>query len=131
MFLSTLDTEQKQAFLGLAHKFIAADGQLAPQEKVMLGAMKAEMGLPVDAEVPVTDLSKLLQPFNSKAAKATALLEIIGLGYSDNEFHSEESAFVKHMAEGFKVSEDEILQMESWVVRQIMLTREVTHFFQQ
>lgn len=130
MFLSNLNTEQKQAFLGLAHQFIEADGRLASQEKLMLVAMKAEMDLPADTEVPVAGLSKLLQPFSSKSAKATALLEIIGLGYSDNEFHSEESIFVKNMAESFKVSKNEILQMENWVIRQIMLTREITQFFQ-
>lgn len=131
MFLSTLNIEQQQAFLGLAHLFVGADGRLAPQEKAMLDVMKAEMSLPEDTEVPTDDLPNLLKPFDSKPAKVAALLEIIGLGYSDNDFHPQESVLVKSMAEGFNVPEDEILQMENWVLRQIMLAREATQFFEE
>lgn len=95
MFLSTLNIEQQQAFLGLARLFVEADGQLASQEKAMLEVMKAEMGLSEDIEVPTDNLPNLLKPFDSKPAKAAALLEIIGLGYSDNDFHPQESILVK------------------------------------
>ena len=131
MFLSTLNIEQQQAFLGLARLFVEADGQLASQEKAMLEVMKAEMGLSEDIEFPTDNLPNLLKPFDSKPAKAAALLEIIGLGYSDNDFHPQESILVKSMAEDFNVSEDEILHMENWVLRQIMLVREATQFFEE
>ena len=130
MFLCNLNSEQKQAFLGLAHQFISADGQLMAQEQTMLNAMKAEMGLTADVEAPASDLSELLKPFDSKQARATALLALIGLGYSDNDFHSNESEMIARMADTFQVSKEEILQMESWVVRQIMLVREATQFLQ-
>lgn len=129
MFLCNLNSEQKQAFLGLAHHFISVDGQLAVQEQAMLSAMKTEMGLAESIEVPKSEFSELLTQFDSRQAKITALLEIIGLGYSDNDFHSKESEIVEQMAKKFEVSIDEILQMESWVIRQIMLMREATQFF--
>lgn len=130
MFLSNLNLEQKQAFLGLAHQFISADGQLAPQEEAMLGAMKTEMGLS-EHEKPISaELHNLLKPFDSKYARASVLLEIVGLGYSDNNFHPEESQIVQTIAQNFEISKEEVRQMENWVIRQIMLAKEATQFFE-
>lgn len=108
MFLSTLNSEQKQAFLSLAHQFISADGQLASQEQAMLRAMKLEMELPEDVEFSDSNFSNLAQVFDSKKSRVSVLLEIIGLGYSDNDFHPEEDQIVKKLAEELSFSEDDV-----------------------
>ena len=41
----------------------------------------------------------------------------------------DESAFVRKMAQGFGISEEEVGRMESWVERQLQLAREAESFW--
>ena len=63
-------------------------------------------------------------PFDSRPTRAAALLEIIGIGHADNEFHPEESGFVRKMASSFGLSDGDVQAMESWVERQLALAQE-------
>lgn len=129
MFLYSLSQEQKKSFLGLAHRFITTDNCLAPQEEDLLKIMTTEMGLSTDTEIPTLELPQLLTAFDTRQAKIAILLELVGLGYSDNDFHPEENGFVRQVADTFGILEDEIKAMENWVLRQMMLVQEAAGFF--
>ena len=124
MFLHILNETQQRAFLALAKRFIEADSRLSDEEHNLLELAYAETGLGFEEELPEGEVETLLQAFDSRPARAAALLEIIGIGHADNEFHPEESGFVRKMASSLGVSDEEVKAMESWVERQLALALE-------
>jgi uncharacterized tellurite resistance protein B-like protein len=131
MFLHLLDDEQQKALLALAREFIEADEKLSDEEHNLLELMYAESGLDFDTELPQAAMEELLPVFDTKQARAAALLEMIGVGHADDEFHPEESEFVRRMAAGLGISEQEVGEMEDWVMRQLALAQEVERFWRQ
>jgi hypothetical protein len=129
MFLHLLNETQQTAFLAIAKQFIEVDRHLSDEEQNLLELMYAETGLDFDTELPEGDVESLLPVFDTRQARSAALLEIIGVGHADQNFHGDESAFVRRMAQGFGVSEDEVRRMESWVERQLQLAREAESFW--
>lgn len=124
MFLATLSDEQKPAFLALADSVIRADRRLAPQEDAMLGAMRAEMGLPAGAPVPALDVTDAAAAFDTHRVRVAVMLELVGLSLSDGEMAPEEAALLTEIREALGVSESRFLAQCDWVLRQTALVRE-------
>jgi uncharacterized tellurite resistance protein B-like protein len=131
MFLHILNDTQQTAFLALARQFIAADQRLSAEEQNLLELAYAETGQDFDVELPTGDLDSLLQPFDSAQSKAAVLLELIGMGHADNEFHADESRLLREVAEGLGVPEAKVRAMEAWVERQLALAQEVEGFWSE
>lgn len=131
MFLYNLTEEQKKAFLGVAHQFILADKKCSFEEGKMIEMMKIEMQLPPNMQPPQKNLEELLEQFGSRQSKISILLEIIGLGYADQDFNSDENDFIKKVSTIFGITEEERLSMENWVGRQLMLMQEAKAFFDE
>jgi uncharacterized tellurite resistance protein B-like protein len=129
MFLHLLDEDQQKAFLAVARQFVEADRNLSEGEQNLLELMVAEMGLDFDMELPSGDLDTLLQAFDSRQVRAAVLLELIGVGHADEEFHAEESKLLQEIAGKLDVSEAELREMEIWVNRQLALAQEVEKFW--
>ena len=129
MFLHILNDTQQKAFLALAKQFIESDSKLSDEEHNLLELMYAETGQDFDMEPPTGDVETLLQAFDTRQARAAVLLELIGVGHADNEFHAEENAFVRKVAQSFGTPEQEVREMESWVTRQMALAQEVEKFW--
>ena len=129
MFLHVLNENQQKAFLALAKQFIEADQKLADEERNLLELMYAETGLDFDADLPGGAPEELFPAFDSRQARAAVLLELIGVGHADEEFHADESQFIHRAADAFGVSRDEVRRMESWVTRQLALAQEVERFW--
>jgi uncharacterized tellurite resistance protein B-like protein len=129
MFLHILNDTQQKAFLALAKQFIEADQHLAEEERNLLELMYAETGQDMDEELPSGGIDALLPAFDSRQARAAVLLELIGVGHADQSFHADESAFIRKVAAGLGVGEDEVRRMESWVERQLALAQEAERFW--
>src|SRR5437868_2736344 len=129
MFLHLFNDAQQKAFLALARQFIDSDRKLAEGEKNLLELMYAEMGQDFNAELPQGDLASLSQAFDSRQARAAALLELIGVGHADDDFSPEENAFVRQVAQRLGISEGEVDEMDRWVERQLALAQEVEGFW--
>ncbi len=129
MFLHLLNEPQQKALLALTKQFIETDRNLADAEQNLLELMYAESGLDFGEELPGDSLETLAAAFDTKQARAAALLEILGVGHADEEFSPEESAFVSNLAEHLGLTEDQVRAMESWVSRQIALAREAESFW--
>ena len=125
MFLENLTDGEKSAFLGLAKTLIHVDGTLHAREKQVLGSLTAIAGEPV-AEGTVEELATV---FRTRRAKVSALLEIMGIGLIDGEYQSAERAIVAEVAKAMGVSENELVEMEKWVTRQIILLDEAAQFW--
>jgi len=129
MFLHILNDRQQKAFLALARQFIEADQNLSAGEQNLLELMYAETGLPFETELPTGNLESLLQEFDSRQARSAVLLELIGVGHADDDFHPEESQFIGKAAAAFGVPDERVAQMESWVQRQLQLALEAEQFW--
>ncbi|MFN3649862.1 MAG: TerB family tellurite resistance protein [Armatimonadota bacterium] len=129
MFLHILNDQQQKAFLAVATQFIEADTHLADAEQNLLELMYAETGLPFETELPSGSVGDLLEPFDTKQARAAVLLELIGVGHADDDFHPEESRFVHDVAERLGFSDADVHAMEGWIQRQLQLAKDVEQFW--
>jgi len=131
MFLNRLTIEQKKAFLALALKIIAADGQLDNRERQAIEAMRYEMGLWTDTDLPVGSVETIANAFNSQESRAVALIESIAIAYSDQEMAEEEKQIIRELAIIFDFSEERATELESWVLRYIDLQKEAEKLISQ
>jgi uncharacterized tellurite resistance protein B-like protein len=129
MFLNHLSLNEKKAFLSLAKEFILVDGELSPEEEDLVKIMKAEMGIEEGFPEGEKSRQELFKMFVNKRSRIAALIEMQGLGYANMEYHIQEKAFVKEMAETFGISEEELDRIDEWVVRQVALLYEANEFW--
>ena len=129
MFIKNLDGAQIGAFIGLARQVIRADGVLAPEEVGLLETIAQTAGF--SGEPPAGTVAQLASAFTTRRAKASALLELMGLGFADGEYHPAEKDLIREIAQAFGFSDDELASMEGWVTRQVMLLEEAAGFWEE
>ena len=122
MYLNLLDDDEKRAFAELAEKMIEADGLVIGREASTLAALKAEMGMG-DAGGGERTPQDLAGEFKSRRSKVAALLELIGLGYSDTAFSVSEESLVNTVANQMAISPDDLQDIEDWVKEHFSLIR--------
>ena len=122
MYLNLLDDDEKRAFAELAEKMIEADGLVIGREAAALAALKAEMGMS-EAEGSGRSADDLAGVFKSRRSKVAALLELIGLGYSDTSFSVSEESLVNTVANQMAISPDDLHEIEDWVKDHFSLIR--------
>ena len=125
MFLENMSGGEKSAFLGLAQELVRADGVLSSKEEELLASLTAMAGLQA-AEGTLEDLAGT---FQTRKAKVSALLELLGLALVDGEYRTATRAVVAGIAKAFCFGEDELRGMEAWVDRQIALIEEAAAFW--
>jgi uncharacterized tellurite resistance protein B-like protein len=114
MFLGFLNDDEKRAFIALAEHMIEADGIVVGSEREALAALRFELGLP-PGEEDKRDLSELAEVFGSHRSKIAALLELIGLGYSDSRFNLDEKSMVALVAHEMAIDATDLARIEAWV----------------
>ena len=122
VYLNLLDDDEKRAFAELAEKMIEADGLVIGREASALAALKAEMGV-TEAGGKGGTVEELAGVFKSRRSKVAALLELIGLGYSDTAFSVSEESLVNTVANQMAVAPDDLHQIEDWVRDHFSLIR--------
>jgi hypothetical protein len=131
MFLNHLSPTEKKAFLTLAKEFILVDGVLSPEESDFVTIMKAEMSIEDGYPEGEKSRKELFEVFTSKKSQIAAVIEMQGLGYANMEYHIQEKAFIKEMADSFGLSERELDRIDDWVVRQVALLYEANEFWDE
>ena len=122
MFLNLLDNDEKLAFVELAERMIEADGLVIGREEASLAALKAEMGTPSEA-IGGRTIEELAGVFKGWRSKVVALLELIGLGYTDTSFSIGEQSLVDQVAQTMGLGEKERASIEEWVQEHVSLIR--------
>jgi hypothetical protein len=122
VYLNLLDNDEKIAFAELAEKMVEADGIVIGREAAALASLKAEMGIS-GSEGGGRTVDELAGVFKSRRSKVAALLELIGLGYSDISFHVSEESLVNSVANQMAITPDELQEMEDWVKEHVNLVR--------
>ncbi len=124
MWLSSLQSEQRKALLGLAHNVIVSDGLLDPNEEGMLDQFKREMELHPSVESEYLELDGIERVFDTRKARVIALLNLLRLSYADGAFEVEEECLLKEISRTFEVTDDEFLLLDNWVRRLLALEEE-------
>ena len=130
MFLNNLSESEKKAFLTLAKEFILVDGVLSPEEEDFIKIMKAEMSIEEGYPDGEKTRKELFDIFSTKKSQIAAVIEMQGLGYANMEYHIQEKAFIKEMADHFNITEAELDGIDDWVVRQVALLYEANEFWE-
>ncbi len=115
MFLNLLNDDQKAAFAALAEMMIESDGIVVGREAATLGALKGEMGMtdgPDSSSARVADLAAV---FADRRSKIVAVLELVGLGYSDTSFSGTERSLVSEVAREMDIGAEDLARIEAWV----------------
>src|SRR5688500_5907314 len=131
MFLHHLSDNEKKAFLTLAKEFILVDGELQQEEENLMRIMKAEMNIEEGYPEGQIRRDELFKMFSTRRSQMTAVIEMQGLGYANMEYHVQEKAFVSEMAEAFGINEEELAEIDDWVVRQVALLYEANEFWKE
>ncbi len=125
MFLNLLNEEEKKHYLAIAMRIVNADGKFSFEERQMIDAMRLEMGLVNETELPVGSIEMLAEPFKSERSKLIVLLEGTLLAYVDGKFSGTEEKILRALALIFEVSEDTAQKIENWVQKFMELQKEV------
>ena len=128
MFLHELNNEQKEAFICLAHNVVVSDGELTPDEQLMMDQLKREIGLARDFEphyIPVEGIENI---FDTRKSRVATIIAMIRLGYADGAFEIEEQFLLKDICKAFEVSDKDFVIIENWVRRLIALEKEASSF---
>lgn len=129
MFIQNLTLDQQSVLLNLSNQLIAADGVLSDDELVFIETLKSQM-MPNTEDHSVT-YNQLSDVFYDKASKASLLLELLGVAHADDDYQDEEKTFMHNIATQLNVSQNELSEMEDWVVAQLSLSKQVIKFMSE
>ena len=123
MFLHELDDKQKEAFICLAHNVVVSDGELSPDEQLMMDQLRREIGLAEDFEPYYISVDGIEDIFDTRKSRIATIIALIRLGYADGAFEIEEQFLLKDICTAFEISETDFIVIENWVRRLIALQR--------
>ena len=122
MFVQYLSERQQSALLHYAQQMARADGSVADDEQEQLDVLREQVQLGVEAvDVPLDELAAL---FDDRMSRVAFLLEVVGMGYANDEFDPAESQLANDLVKALGVGDDVLDDIKSWVVRQLSLLRE-------
>ncbi|MFU2058511.1 DNA repair protein [Avibacterium volantium] len=123
MFVQNLTLEQQGALIYLAKEVAQADGYADELQAGMVEILKqqSETGV-AEREISINELGTL---FNTKLAKYSLLLELLGVALSNDEYHANEQSLIVQYASSLNVSQDELHLLEKWVEKQFALQKEI------
>jgi len=125
MFIENLNSKQQGALLYLADKTMRADGVLAPEQIEMIETLKIYCGS--DAEkIENIEMNEISDLFHNNKEKVSLILELLGVAFSDSEYHEKEEEFIIEVSTSLGLEKTLLEDCETWVKRQLMLVKEAT-----
>ena len=122
MFVQYLNERQQSVLLHYAYEMMRADSSADAREMIQLDVLRTQMQPGVQAEdVAIEELPEL---FDDRMSRIVLMLEVIGMGYADEKFDPRESELIDKMSNVLTIDEDEVLNIVSWVKRQLLLVKE-------
>ena len=128
MFLHELSKDQKEAFICLAHDIVVSDGELSPDEQLMMDQLSREIGLNESFKpryIPTDGIGEL---FDSRSSRVATIIALIRLGYADGAFEIEEQFLLREICQIFEITDQDFTMIENWVRRLIALEKEAISF---
>ena len=98
MFVQYLSERQQAALLHYSHEMMRADNLIEAEESLHLETLRAQTRPGIQAEdVPVGALAEL---FEDRLSRIALLLELVGMGFVDNQYSAGESKLIGKLAAG-------------------------------
>lgn len=125
MFIENLNAKQQGILLYLADKTMRSDGNLAPEQLEMIKTLKIYCGS--DAEIiEGLAINEISQLFHSNREKVSLILELLGVAFSDSQYHKKEECFITEVSIALGIESALLQDCETWVKRQLMLVKEAS-----
>jgi len=122
MFLNRLHTEEKKAFLELAHYVANSDNNLSKEEEKIIEKYSLEMQIePIEFDKDNFDIYTTLSKFQFDKSKKIALLEILALIYADDFMHEEERVVLEKMMQEFDINPNLVVIYKEWAKSMLSL----------
>ena len=122
MFLSELTPLQRAGFAILVHEIVHADGRLAVEEEAILSRLNAEGG--IQADPVIMSFENALAAFAATEHRRAAMIELIGVCWSDGILADKEAAVLDRIADAWAIEPQVRFDMIDWVKRQTALFAE-------
>ena len=119
VFQENPEVSEECASTGLAHALGQGDGVLAEREARLLGSLSRATGQPALEE----SADGVAGTFHTERPGASAVVELMGAGHVDSEYHAVGSESVAETARVQGCTDVELISLEGWVVRQVVLIR--------
>jgi len=114
MFTQTLRLPERQALLSLAIRLVHIDGDFHDAESARLRALRREMALPLDTELPDEPIDDLPEPFTSPGARQRVILVLLQVAAADDFFHPDEKTFIETVAQRLDIAVPQLEAMIVW-----------------
>lgn len=120
MFVQILNERQQGVLLHYADRIMRVDGVTDAKEMVHMDTLRDQAPGVKAEDLAVEHLPGV---FEDRSSRIAFLLELVGMGYVNEAFDPRESELVGRVAAAFSLESD-LDDVESWVRRQLLLTRE-------
>lgn len=120
MFVQYLNERQQGALLHYADRIMRVDGVIDAKEMVHIETLRDQAPGVKAEDLGVEELPRV---FEDRSSRIAFLLELVAMGYVNEAFDPTESELVGRVAAAFSLESD-MDDVESWVRRQLLLTRE-------
>jgi len=121
VFVHYLNERQQAALLHYAREVMVADSAIDPEESLQMEVLRGQMRPGVQSEA--VSLKQLCDLFSDRPSRVILLMELLGMGYADQELVARESKMINEIA-GILMDTDALQAIESWVRRQLSLLKE-------
>lgn len=113
MYLHLLKEEEQKYFLELAYHLMGIDGMYQDEEVAVFESYKHECSLEEYMTSKQNDLESVIANLknNSSKTKKIILIELFGILLADGKVHENETAFIKHLATSFGITNEELEKM--------------------
>ncbi|MCY4557160.1 MAG: hypothetical protein OXF79_12445 [Chloroflexi bacterium] len=122
MFVQNLNDRQQGALLHYADEVMRADKGIDAEELMVMDMLRSQTEPGVKGEdVPIEELPDL---FEDRLSRISFLLELVGMGYANNNFDPAQSELVKRIAKAFCFHDDGTFEaIDHWVRDQLFLVK--------
>ncbi|MDE0210135.1 MAG: hypothetical protein OXJ64_09645 [Boseongicola sp.] len=129
MFVQNLNERQQSALLHYADAVMRVDNRVEPSELVAMDLLRDQAHPGVQPkDVPVDQLGEL---FKNRIGRVSFLLELVGMGYVNDDFDPRQSILIDEVAAALDMRDDGTLEaVESWVVDQLELMKKAQQLMQ-
>jgi len=115
IFLNLLNSQEKSAFLELAHHVSRSDKSFSESEKLVISTYCSEMQISdIDFDENSFDLETTLSKFQASESQKIILLEIMALIYADNILRDAEQKVLDTMLKKFGINQSMALVYGEW-----------------
>ena len=119
MFVQYLNKRQQGALLHYAHEMMRVDGTVAGEELAFLNLLRDSAQPGAEAKgVPLKDLAGL---FNERLPRVAFLLDVVGMGYADQDFEPTEDELARDLTEALALDDAILSDVKFWVKHSIAL----------